>query len=66
MMVGLDSLTHFGQYEDDSVYVRNDERMTDYEILLDIRGYWELVAKGLITLREEYDDGYTDYEDDEE
>lgn len=65
MMVGLDSLTHFGQYEDDSVYVRNDERMTDYEILLDIRGYWELVAKGLIT-REEYDDGYTDYEDDEE
>lgn len=39
--------------------------MTDYEILLDIRGYWELVAKGLIT-REEYDDGYTDYEDDEE
>lgn len=65
MMVGLDSLTHFGQYEDDSVYVRNDERMTDYEILLDIRGYGELVAKGLIT-REEYDDGYTDYEDDEE
>lgn len=65
MTVGLDSLTHFGQYEDDSVYVRNDERMTDYEILLDIRGYWELVAKGLIT-REEYDDGYTDYEDDEE
>lgn len=65
MTVGLDSLTHFGQYEDDSVYVRNDERMTDYEILLDIRGYWELVAKGLIT-REEYDDGHTDYEDDEE
>lgn len=65
MMVGLDSLTHFGQYEDDSVYVRNDERMTDYEILLDVRGYWELVAKGLIT-REEYDDGYTDYDDEEE
>lgn len=34
-MIGHDSLTHFGEYEDDSVFVRNDERKTDYEILLD-------------------------------
>lgn len=28
-----DALDHFGEYEDDSVYVRNDERKTFYEIL---------------------------------
>lgn len=37
--VGSDSLTHFGEYEDDSVYVRNDRLKVDYEILLDSRPY---------------------------
>lgn len=41
--VGEDSLTHFGEYEDDSVFVRNDERKCDYEILLDDRAYSEVV-----------------------
>ena len=41
--VGLDSLNHFGQYEDDSVFVRNEERETDYEILLDSRNYSDVV-----------------------
>lgn len=36
-MIGLESLNHFGEYEDDSVFVRNDERKCDYEILLDQR-----------------------------
>ena len=36
-MVGYDSLTHFGEYEDDSVFVRNERYKTDYEILLDTR-----------------------------
>lgn len=40
--VGSDSLTHFGEYEDDSVYVRNDDLKTDYEILLDVRNYHDL------------------------
>lgn len=40
--VGRDSLTHFGQYEDDSVFVRNDAQKTDYEILLDTRKYNDL------------------------
>ena len=31
--VGLDSLTHFGEYEDDSVFVRNDSMRVDFEIL---------------------------------
>ena len=29
-----DPYGHFGEYEDDAVYVRNDELMCDYEILL--------------------------------
>lgn len=37
--VGEDSLEHFGEYEDDSVYVRNDAKKCDYEILLDQRNY---------------------------
>lgn len=37
--VGEDSLNHFGEYEDDSVFVRNDRKKCDYEILLDLRKY---------------------------
>lgn len=40
--VGLDSLETFGQYEDDSVFVRNDARKTDYEILMDTRNFKDL------------------------
>lgn len=45
-IIGLESLNHFGEFEDDSVFVRNDERKCDYEILLDQRlyadVYWEV------------------------
>ena len=41
-IVGEDSLEHFGEYEDDSVYVRNDSKKCDYEILLDQRNYQEI------------------------
>jgi hypothetical protein len=37
--IGSDYVQHFGEYEEDSVYVRNDRRRTDYEILLDT-GDW--------------------------
>lgn len=40
-LIGLESLDHFGEYEDDSVFVRNDGRRTDYEILRDTRTYAE-------------------------
>lgn len=40
--VGLDSLLHFGEYEDDSVFVRNDFLKCDYEILRDERKYADL------------------------
>lgn len=42
--VGIDSLSHFGEYEDDSVFVRNDTLKCDYEILLDQRKFSEVLA----------------------
>lgn len=41
-LIGKDSLNHFGEYEDDSVFVRNDRLRTDYEILADSRPYGEV------------------------
>lgn len=38
-VIGRESLSHFGEYEDDAVYVRNDEMKVDYEVLLDIDNY---------------------------
>lgn len=41
--VSYEALSHFGEYEDDSVFVRNDIRKCDYEILLDHRKYSDVV-----------------------
>ena len=40
-MVG-DALDHFGEYEDDSVFVRNDQYKCNYEILKDLRTFEEV------------------------
>ena len=37
--VGREWVTHFGEYEDDSVFVRNDDLELDFEILMDCRKY---------------------------
>ena len=42
-VVGLDSLDHFGDYEDDAVHVRNDRLKTDFEIILDPRKYADFI-----------------------
>lgn len=42
-VVGEESLDHFGDYEDDSVFVRNDRLKTDYEILLDTRRFEDVM-----------------------
>lgn len=39
-----DALNHFGEYEDDSVYVQDDRLEIYYEILLDDREYYPEVA----------------------
>ena len=41
-MVGLESLEHFGEYEDDTVYVRDDSKKVDYEILRNSEEYYDL------------------------
>lgn len=43
--VGFDSLKRFGEYEDDSVFVRNDRLKCDYEILLDQRKYSDVINR---------------------
>jgi hypothetical protein len=45
-MVGRDSLTHFGEYEDDSVHVRNDALRCDFEILRDLSNYSDTYHNG--------------------
>ena len=44
-VVGFDSLNNFGEYEDDSVFVRNDRLKCDYEILLDQRKYSSVIRR---------------------
>lgn len=43
-IVGADFMNHYGEYEDDTVFVRNDVRMCDYEIQRDERDYKEVVG----------------------
>ena len=42
--VGADFADHFGEYEDDSVFVRNDRLKCDYEILRDNRSYSDVTG----------------------
>lgn len=43
--VGKESLDHFGEYDDDSVYVRNHRLKVDYEILRSQREYAEILEE---------------------
>ena len=40
-VIGSNALKTFGQYEKDSVFVRDDDEQIDYEVLLDTRSYKE-------------------------
>lgn len=42
-IIGKDSLKTFGQYEEDCVYVRNDNLATDYAVIADDRTWKELM-----------------------
>jgi hypothetical protein len=42
-VIGEDSLERFGEYADDSLFVRNERLETDYEILRDVRTYAEYI-----------------------
>lgn len=43
-LVGEDSLNHFGEYEEDTVFVRNDHLKTGFEIQRDTRTFVEVVG----------------------
>jgi len=45
LAVGPDALTHFGEYEEDSVYIRNDKLKMDIGIFKDLRKYTDVVGK---------------------
>jgi hypothetical protein len=45
-LVGRDSLSHFGEYEDDSVHVRNEALQCDFEILRDLSNYSDVFQSG--------------------
>ena len=41
-IVGEESLEHFGEYETDTVFVRNDRLRTYFEVMRDLRRYEDL------------------------
>lgn len=45
-LIGQTSLYTFGEYEDDAVFVRNEELRTDFQILKDYRTYAEARSAG--------------------
>lgn len=42
--VGPDIASHFGEYEEDTVFVRNEKLKTDYEICRDLRTFAEVIS----------------------
>lgn len=43
-VVGKDFYKHFGEYEDDSVFIRNEQLECDFEILYDTRSFGDDVS----------------------
>lgn len=44
-LIGWESLSHFGDYEDDAIHVRNDRLKTDFEVIRVEQRYCDLVKK---------------------
>lgn len=43
--IGNDAVSHFGEYDDDAVYIRNDTLKCDYEILRSEKEYSDVVDR---------------------
>ena len=56
-LIGLDNLKRFGEYEDDAVHIRNDERREDYEILLSLKEYYNNTFTSLADVDDPYQGG---------
>lgn len=59
--IGEDYALHFGEFEDDAVYVRNPSRMCDYAVYRDLRRYSDVVKTMPPDIR-----NLNDFPDDEE
>lgn len=55
-IIGKNALTSFGEYEDDSVFVQNDDRKCYYEILQDVRSFSAGVSADLLNQANWYDE----------
>lgn len=47
-VIGFESLTHFGEYAEDTVYVRNDRYKSYYEVYKDSRNYADVYRRPTI------------------
>ena len=54
--IGYSALAHFGDYEIDSVYVRNDRLKIDFEVLLDGRNYCDISPSRTVVHPEDADE----------
>lgn len=43
--IGFESLNHFGDYEDDALFVRNDRLKADFEVLISAKTYEEVLQQ---------------------
>ena len=41
--IGVDNLSKMGEYEEDALYIRNDQRKCDFEVLADHRNYYDVM-----------------------
>ena len=46
-IIGFDSLNHFGEFEENLIFVRNEKYGVDYEVSLDTRRFADVAGRGL-------------------
>ena len=56
-LIGLDNLQRFGEYEEDAIHVRNDERREDYEVLISLKEYYNNTFTSLADVDDPYQGG---------
>lgn len=56
--IGYDALEHFGEYEEDTVYVRNDEEMMDFEVIRSDKNFTDILEEQRMQSIMEIEDEY--------
>lgn len=55
-IIGLESLSHMGEYEEDMLYVRNERYKIDCEITRDYRSFEQAVEESAPSMKYQFDD----------